>query len=460
MKRSPSCAAEKSDKRLYTQLRNLRNIFDLAVTAVFAEKRALDRFLSSYWRENRCFGSRDRRLFSESIFAFFRFYGWLNKLLTAEERQLLENGQSRQLAGRSVAMLLTGAWQLENLRPEAAHHLLTGEFELPDMLASAPEITNSPELRRERFVLIARAYCQQDVEEPAWEDLQSAWSRSLMQDLPDIQEYYQSLAQRPPLWLRVQNAPVADVMRELTQAGLTVKRHPRLDRALAVTAGSVNLYTLEAYRAGRVEVQDLASQVIAGVCAPCRGERWWDCCAGAGGKTLALAELMERTGKVVAGDIRAYKLEDLKKRARRSGFPNIETRPWDGNKVPPRKAAGFDGILIDAPCSCSGVWRRNPDGRWSSSADEVTKVNAIQRNVLENVLPALRAGGVLVYATCSVFEAENSAMVHDFLLRHPEFELEDFPDPLTGNSTGGILKISGATDDSDSMFVARMRKAR
>ena len=446
------------DKKLYTQLRNLRTIFDLAVFAVIKEKRALDRFLSSYWRENRQFGSRDRRLFSESIFAFFRFYGWLKMLLTAEERTLLEQGFSRQLAGRSVAILLAGAWQLENLEPEPAHLLLAKEFELPALTGREKVVENNPDWRRERFALIAENLTGRTFELPAWELLQSSWSLEFLQDMEDMTAYFAKLAERPPLWLRVQNAPVENVIQELARAGLSVKRHEKLANALAVVSGSVNLYTLPAYREGRVEVQDLASQVIAAVCDPRKGERWWDCCAGAGGKTLALAELMQRTGKVVAGDIRSYKLDDLKKRARRSGFPNIETRPWDGNKVPPRKSASFDGILIDAPCSCSGVWRRNPDGRWNSSAEEVEKVTAIQRNVLENVLNALRPGGVLVYATCSVFEAENSAMIRDFLARHAEFELEPFADPLTGRMTDGMLKISGAISDSDSMFAARLRR--
>ena len=456
MKNNSSRKPSSGDKYLYTQLRNLRDIFDRAVYAVLVEKRALDRFLSSYWRENRCFGSRDRRLFSESIFAFFRFYGWLKQLLTEEGIQLLESGESRRLSGRSAAMLLAAAWSLENLPPEPAHGLLCREFELPALpeKASAENVS----WRQERFAEIAGRFLQRPFELPRWEELQSAWSCDFLQDMDDMPGYYAALAVRPPLWLRVQNAPADAVKKELAQAGLTVQSHGKLPGALAVVAGAVNLYTLECYRAGRVEVQDLASQVIAAVCAPRRGERWWDCCAGAGGKTLALAELMQRTGKVVAGDIRSYKLEDLKRRARRSGFPNIETRPWDGKKVPPRKSSSFDGILIDAPCSCSGVWRRNPDGRWNSSAEEVGKVTEIQRNVLENVLNALRPGGVLVYATCSVFEDENRGMVKDFLARHPEFELEAFANPLTGEITDGTLAVNGAGENCDSMFAARLRK--
>ncbi|MBE6370009.1 MAG: methyltransferase domain-containing protein [Lentisphaerae bacterium] len=445
-----------ANKRAYTQLRNLRNIFDQALYAVLHEKRALDRFLSSCWRSNRQYGSRDRRLFSESIFAFFRFYGWLELLLTDAERQILRRGESLQLPGRSVAMLLNTAWTLENLPMEEAHKLLRREFELPRF--PEPEAELTAEKLQSRFAALASEYLQQPHPLPDWELLQSQWSRDLLQEMPDRTAYFKSLAKRPPLWLRIQNADPTAVIRELSQAGLTVRRHGKISTALAVTAGSVNLYTLPAYRDGRVEVQDLASQIIAHVCAPQRGERWWDCCAGAGGKTLALAELMQRTGKVVAGDIRSYKLDDLKKRARRSGFPNIETRPWNGKKVPPRQSNKFDGILIDAPCSCSGVWRRNPDGRWNSSAEEVAQITIIQRKVLENVLDALRPNGVLVYATCSAFEQENCTMIRNFLQDHPEFELESFTDPVSGTTCGGMLKIIGADENCDSMFAARMRK--
>ena len=447
-----------NNKHLYTQLRNLRTVFDRAVYAVLVEKRALDRFLSSYWRENRQFGSRDRRLFSESIFAFFRFYGWLELLLTEEERSLLTDGRSRELSGKSVAMLLAGAWTLENLPPEPAHRLLTNEFELPRVPEVEKIFDPMQEWRQQRFAAWATAALQKEFASPDWELLQSAWSRDFMQEIPDKDAYYRSLAVRPPLWLRIQNASAGEVIDQLTRAGLSVRKHRTLPEAVAVISGAVNLYTLDVYRNGKVEVQDLASQAIARVCAPQKGERWWDCCAGAGGKTLALAELMQRTGKVVASDIRSYKLNDLKLRARRSGFPNIEPRPWDGNKVPPRKSNKFDGILIDAPCSCSGVWRRNPDGRWNSSPEEVTKVTAIQRTVLENAVTALRPGGVLVYATCSAFEAENCTLINQFLADHTEFSLEEFDNPLTGEPTGGMLKITGASENCDSMFAARMRK--
>ncbi len=446
-----------ADRRLASQLSALRNIFDHAVHEVLAGEHALDRVLSGFWRDHRCYGSRDRRLFSESLFAFFRFYGWLRTLLNDDERAAVERGDAGGLSGRTAAMLLLGAWTLENLPPEPAHALLARHFRLAPVPPPNPLVNSDVEERRRRWRQTVSEWLGAPAPLPEWRTLLPEWCWPRLPAACDPETYFPSLAVRPPLWLRIQTAACDEVVAELQAAGLTVKRHLRLPRAVAVTAGSVNLYTLEAYRAGRIEVQDLASQTIAAVCAPQRGERWWDACAGAGGKTLALAELMERTGKVVAGDIRAYKLEDLRQRARRAGFPNIEPRPWDGKKVSPRRGANFDGVLVDAPCSCAGVWRRNPDGRWNTTAADIDGMAAIQRTVLENVLGALRPGGVLIYATCSIFESENSGVVRDFLGAHPEFELEEFINPLNGGLEPGMLSVPGAAENCDSMFVARLR---
>ena len=445
------------DKKLYTQLRNLRTIFDLANHAVISEKRALDRFLSSYWRENRCFGSRDRRLFSESIFAFFRFYGWLKTLLTAEEQELLMQGCSRQLSGRSIAMLLAAAWQLENLEPEPAHRLLAREFELPALSGREKNTENDPDWRRKRFAAIAGKMTGRSVELPAWELLQSPWSLEFLQDMDDRNEYLAKLAERPPLWLRVQNAPVESVVQELAQAGLSVKRHERLTNALAVVSGSVNLYTLPAYREGRVEVQDLASQVIAAVCSPDKGERWWDCCAGAGGKTLAIAEAMQRTGTVIAGDIREKVLLELRKRARRAGYPNIQTRQHDGK--PWRGLKPFDGILIDAPCSCSGVWRRNPGNPWLLTPQAVSRHAALQLEILRNFAGCVKVGGKVIYATCSAFEEENESVIKSFLASDDRFVLKESVDPFTGNTCCGFMHIP-ENCNCDLMFAAMLERKK
>ena len=187
------------------------------------------------------------------------------------------------------------------------------------------------------------------------------------------------------------------------------------------------------------------------------GEHWWDVCAGGGGKTLQLASMMERRGSILATDIRAYKLEDLKRRAARAAYPNIRCAEWNGETVPRGKIGEFDGVLIDAPCSSSGRWRRNPDGRWTSSLERVEELAGIQSRILECASGAVKPGGVLVYATCSLFEREDEEIVRNFLRKHQEYELEPFPDPATGKMTDGMLRTLPWFADCDASFVARMR---
>ncbi|HBP08272.1 MAG TPA: hypothetical protein DD673_16540, partial [Lentisphaeria bacterium] len=168
--------------------------------------------------------------------------------------------------------------------------------------------------------------------------------------------------------------------------------------------------------------------------------------------------LMERTGTVVACDVRSYKLDDLRIRARRAGFPNIRTCEWDGKPYQGKQAARFDGVLVDAPCSCSGVWRRNPDGRWTLKPEDVEEAAALQQRILEAASTAVRSGGLLIYATCSLFPRENGGVVDAFLASHEEFALEPFEHPLTGEPCGGMLQVRSFDGDCDSMFVARLRR--
>ena len=214
--------------------------------------------------------------------------------------------------------------------------------------------------------------------------------------------------------------------------------------------------TLESYRKGLFEIQDLASQCVGLVCAPRPGSRWLDACAGAGGKTLQLAQLMKRKGNVTASDLRSYKLEDLRRRARRAGFPNITTK--ENIAASGKVKHPFDGVLIDAPCSCSGVWRRNPGAQWILSAEEINDIAVRQLEILETYAAAVRAGGVLVYATCSVFDIENVDVVRKFMDKHPEFKLDPFPNPLTGDIAPGMLRIDGGLYNCDTLFAARLRK--
>ena len=178
-----------------------------------------------------------------------------------------------------------------------------------------------------------------------------------------------------------------------------------------------NVFTSEAFQKGWFEVQDASSQRVAAVLDPQPGMRIVDACAGAGGKSLHIASLMENKGQVVSMDIYQNKLNELKRRARRNGIHNIETRLIDSTKVIKKMIGKADKVLIDAPCSGLGVLKRNPDTKWKMQPDFLEKIKETQRELLNSYSRMVKEGGQLVYATCSILPSENNKQVADFLSR-------------------------------------------
>jgi 16S rRNA (cytosine967-C5)-methyltransferase len=267
-------------------------------------------------------------------------------------------------------------------------------------------------------------------------------------------EFLQSLQTIAPLWVRAQVPEPGRLWDELRAAGIKPWVHRRAEHA-AKLGHDVDVYHLPAFERGLLEIQDLASQAVALACDPDPGERWWDACAGAGGKSLHLAALMNGKGVVVATDLHEGRLKETVRRARRSPWRNVTTRAWDGKHVP-GKPASFHGVLVDAPCSAIGTWRRNPDARWLIDRDAVPRLAETQANILAAASAGVRAGGTLVYSVCTVTPAETLGVVRGFLESHPGFRLDPFPHPLTGAETDGTLLIWPQEADTDAMFIARM----
>ncbi len=207
-----------------------------------------------------------------------------------------------------------------------------------------------------------------------------------------------------------------------------------------------NVFTTEAFKMGYFEVQDASSQLVAPFTDIQSGQRVVDCCAGAGGKTLHLAALMENKGQLIALDIYSGKLKELKRRARRGGAHNIEPRVIDSSKVIKKLAASADRVLIDAPCSGLGVLRRNPDAKWKLQPEFLEKVIGTQQEILRNYSKIVKPGGKLVYATCSILPQENEAQVKSFLAADEgkEFKLEE------------ERRISPARTGFDGFYMARL----
>ncbi|MGG5819826.1 RsmB/NOP family class I SAM-dependent RNA methyltransferase [Falsiroseomonas sp. HW251] len=222
----------------------------------------------------------------------------------------------------------------------------------------------------------------------------------------------------------------------------------------------------DAFRGGLVEVQDEGSQLIALLADARPGMRVADYCAGAAGKTLAMAAAMGNRGHIVACDVSAPRLEGAGKRLRRAGVDNAERHLLQpGDKWRKRRGRSFDRVLVDAPCTGSGTWRRNPDARMRTGAQDLAELSAKQAEILEDASELVRPGGRLVYATCSLLPEEDEMQVARFLERHADFVVcpvpglwaglrpeVDAPDPAP------MLALSPARHGTDGFFVAVMER--
>lgn len=278
-----------------------------------------------------------------------------------------------------------------------------------------------------------------------------------------------ALLEPAPLDLRV-NVLKADretVRRELDEAGIGTRELPHSPWALRAN-GKPSLERTQGYIAGRFEVQDVGSQLLAMLVAARRGQTVIDLCAGAGGKTLALAAAMRSTGHLYACDVSAQRLQRMRQRLARSGAGNVHPMVL-GDERDARLArlhARADAVLVDAPCTGTGTLRRAPDLKWRTSAFELDGLLARQRALLDAAAALVRPGGHLVYATCSLLAAENDGQRDAFESRHPDFARCDPRPVLAGQGASlhdaatrdGTLRLLPHRDDCDGFFAVRWRR--
>jgi 16S rRNA (cytosine967-C5)-methyltransferase len=193
--------------------------------------------------------------------------------------------------------------------------------------------------------------------------------------------------------------------------------------------GSEDLFRTPAFQEGEFELQDLSSQAVGVICGAQPGQTWWDACVGEGGKMLHLSELMENKGMIWASDRAAWRLQKLKRRAARARVFNYRAALWDGGPRLPSKTK-FDGVLVDAPCSGIGTWQRNPHARWTTTIEDVRELAEIQKQLLAHAAPAVKAGGKLIYAVCTLARSETVDVAEEFGRRFTEFAPLPVSDPL------------------------------
>lgn len=378
---------------------------------------SLPRRIKELLGRNRGLGSRDRRLYRELIYTAIRFLPWLEAVLRADP----------ELGAMATA------WLAPAVRDTTAYR--------EAVLAGWPEVPES--LAEKAAALGAR------LGRPlAPEELLPAWFR---EECPEAfaPEQLAAINERAPLWVRLQCRESSIVLDEFLAHGWKVGFDPGSPAALSLPPNAEVAGT-DAYRRGFVEIQDLGSQLVLAHAPPARGENWLDACAGAGGKTLQLAALVGEKGRVDACDIRAAALAELRERADRARLGNIAVRSEPG--------AGYDGVLVDAPCSGSGTWRRLPHMKWYLQPAMISEFSILQQALLAENAPRVRPGGVLVYATCSLSRSENHDVVAQFLARHADFAAAA-PAIDRGAAWDGCgSTLLPATLNTDGFYVARLRR--
>jgi 16S rRNA (cytosine967-C5)-methyltransferase len=444
-----------SEKRALSYASTLYGLFN----QILDTKQPADRVLANYFREHKKHGSKDRRVIRESLFGLFRWWGW--------GQQLSPEVNGHQSADiwftllSSTALLEQHSWQdirdawqnfakLKSKRITLSEQALTTDPSVNGKLMAFKELTDLAECKIEDLL-------------PKW-----FWLACNLAD-EDKLALIDAMSTRPPLWARVQKQTRDKLINELAELGIEATVNPHFSDAFSLGFQSINLNEVAQYKQGQIEVQDLGSQVIGQICQPKADEQWWDTCSGAGGKTLQLRSLMYfsqgkdsspsgsiSSGSITASDIRSHALEELKKRAARAGFDGISIARWKSDALPVA-ANAFDGVLVDAPCSCTGTWRRNPDMRWLDDASSIEKMPALQLDILSRSSKGVKQGGKLVYATCSLAAAENQDVVNAFLANYPEFELVEIQHPFNGSKTE-MLTVWPQDANSDGMFVAKMIK--
>ena len=267
----------------------------------------------------------------------------------------------------------------------------------------------------------------------------------------------------PPVTLRVNTLKTTreKAREELSQDGTNVKPSVFSPDGLIISNPVMSIRDTAPFKAGHIQLQDEASQLIARLVDPKEGENVLDLCAGSGGKTTHLAALMDNRGSITAIDIRKKNLESLRKNAQRLGVTIVDTQVRDVSQKPEKALQeAFDKILVDAPCSGLGTLRRNPEIKWRLSLDDVTNCAALQKTILDNAASYVKKGGSLIYSTCTITPEENEDVVEEFISLHRNFICVRPPDTIDSRVVDdqGYLRSYPHRHGADGFFGAVLRK--
>jgi len=406
-----------------------------------------DDIVANWFRRHRFAGSSDRAAISGHIYAVLRHRAQLDWWIGRTGNGLLADTRCRMLA----ALALVEGWHASAIRDACDGD----RFRPATLTADETEMVAS---------LAGRALAHPDMPPHVRGNYPEWLGPHLVASLgKDLARETAALNGEATLDLRVntlkgdrgkarialQRAGIEAEMTALSPLGLRLKER-------------VPLGQLEPFRQGLIEVQDEGSQVAALLADAQPGMRVIDFCAGAGGKTLALAASMNNRGHLIASDISARRLERATERLRRAGASIVQRVPLSGarDKWVKRHKASFDRVFVDAPCTGTGTWRRNPDAKWRLTPEDLAELTALQAEILDSAARLVKPGGRLIYATCSLLKEEDEDQVETFLGTHPDFTLlpawRVWRDSIGGKAPekGAMLHLTPARHGTDGFFVA------
>ncbi|OLE64428.1 MAG: hypothetical protein AUG04_00480 [Deltaproteobacteria bacterium 13_1_20CM_2_69_21] len=429
-----------------------------AVLEIYEEVRRegarADQALQSVLRREKLLRSVERRAVSDAVYGLLRLQGRVDHLLQralgTRKLALEKLATPTQHLLRYAAYLVVG----ERQSPRSAAGLAGPEvaaWQWALELVAAPGDLGAPDDPLDALAA--------ETSLPRW--LAKLWSEQL--GPAETGALAAALNQRAPLTVRANLLKNTrdELLATLRAEGLRVE--PTGLSPWGVTfSGRTNVFALRSFKAGLFEVQDEGSQLIALACEARPGQLVVDACAGAGGKTLALASEMRNKGRLVACDRDGRRLDELRPRARRAGVHN-----WEARAVPESSDARLgelsemaDVVLVDAPCSGLGAIRRNPDARWRLDEAEVDSFPPRQREILDRYARLVRPSGRLVYATCSINRRENEDVRSAFLAAHPDFEPAPVLPQSVGLGVGSEVQLLPHRQGTDGFYIAAMRRSR
>jgi 16S rRNA (cytosine967-C5)-methyltransferase len=422
--------------------------------AIAAGRGAADDIVGNYFRRHRFAGVKDRGAISEHIYAVLRQRAvldwWIDRIGRGE---LAPDARRRLLA----ALVLVQGWA-----PAQIERACDGDRFRPDRLEQGER------------ALVA-ALVDQTLEHPAMPEHvrwnYPAWLgpylRRVFGDM--LGREMAALSGPAALDLRVNQLKGDRLTAKIALEGEGVKAEESRYSPYGLRVyNRIPLATLETFRSGLIEVQDEGSQLAALLADARPGMRVVDFCAGAGGKTLALAAAMNNRGHLIACDVSEKRLERATQRLRRAGISIVQRRVLSSerDKWVKRHAASFDRVFVDAPCTGTGTWRRNPDAKWRLAETDIAELTELQRSIIESAARLVAPGGRLVYATCSFLREENEAQIERFLAGAPDFAALPISSvwrtTIGGKppSAGDVLRLTPARHGTDGFFVAVCERAK